>query len=101
MVAIKRAVVWSDEAKAELKSIYKYILQDSPKNATKVRSDVVDITRKLSLNPDQHAPDKYKLNNDGSYRAFEKHKYRVVYRIRENEIRVLRVRHTKMEPLEY
>ncbi|MBS1566856.1 MAG: type II toxin-antitoxin system RelE/ParE family toxin, partial [Bacteroidetes bacterium] len=46
-------------------------------------------------------PDKYKTNNDGSYRAFEKHRYRIVYRFGNNIIRVLRVRHTSREPLNY
>lgn len=101
MVVAKRKVVWSDEAKAQLKAAYKFILEDSVQNAQKVRADIVALTWKLPANPEQYAPDKYKENNDGSYRAFEKHKYRVVYRIRENEIRILRVRHTKMEPLKY
>jgi hypothetical protein len=31
-------------------------------------------------NPGFYGPDKYKADNDGSYRAFEKHSYRIVYR---------------------
>ncbi|MGB0948547.1 MAG: type II toxin-antitoxin system RelE/ParE family toxin [Marinirhabdus sp.] len=41
----------------------------------------------------------HKIGNDGSYRAFEKHSYRVSYRITENEIRILRLRHTSRNPL--
>lgn len=98
---VKVKVVWSDEAKAQLKAAYKFIRQSSPQNAENVRADIVTIIRNLPSNPEHYPPDKYKLDNDGSYRAFEKHKYRVAYRVLEKEIRILRVRHTKMEPLEY
>jgi plasmid stabilization system protein ParE len=101
MVAGRRKVIWSKEAQMQLKSAYLFILQESPINAQKVRADIVAVTRKLPSNPERYALDKYKLNNDGSYRAFEKHKYRIVYRIRENEIRILRIWHTKMNPLHY
>jgi plasmid stabilization system protein ParE len=56
---------------------------------------------KAITNPGFYNPDKCKTNNDGSYRAFEKHHYRIVYRFTKNIIRVLRVRHTKMEPQKY
>jgi plasmid stabilization system protein ParE len=69
MVIDKPKIVWSDEAKIQLKEAYKFILQDSFKNAQNVRADIVAVTRKLPLNPEHYAPDKYKLNNDGSYRA--------------------------------
>lgn len=100
MVA-KKKVVWSAEARQQLKSAYEFIIQESPKNAQKVRADIVAIIRELPSHPERYAPDKYRVNNDGSYRAFEKHKHRIAYRIREGEIRILRVRHTKRNPLEY
>ncbi|MEO6723035.1 MAG: type II toxin-antitoxin system RelE/ParE family toxin [Ferruginibacter sp.] len=81
--------------------MYKYISEDSPQNALKVISDIVAATEKAITNPEYYNPDKYKTDNDGSYRAFEKHRYRVVYRYQKNIIRVLRVRHTKMEPKNY
>lgn len=66
-----------------------------------VRTDIADIIKSLPLNPHKFPKDKYKLANDGSYRAFEKHTYRIAYRILEFEIRILRVRHTGMEPKDY
>ena len=48
-----------------------------------------------------YAPDKYRINNDGSFRAYELHRYRIAYRLTEKEIIILRVRHTSMEPKQY
>ena len=55
----------------------------------------------LSLHPEKNPLDKYKLNNDGTYRAFEKHHYRVVYRVLPTEIKIINVRHIRVEPKEY
>ena len=81
MVAIKQKVVWSDEAKKQLKEAYKYIRKDSLQNAEKIRSEIVSAAHKIPDNPERYAPDKFKLDNDGSYRAFEEYKYRIVYRV--------------------
>ena len=84
-----------------MKALYKYISKDSPQNAKKVLEDIIRATEKSIANPEYYSPDKFKANNDGSYRAFEKHRYRIAYRFKKNIIRVLRVRHTKMEPKTY
>ena len=55
----------------------------------------------MIFNPEIYGRDKYKINNDGSYRAFEIHRYRIAYRVSGNTIRVLRIKHTKMEPKTY
>lgn len=41
------------------------------------------------------------VKEDGSFRANELHSYRIAYRITENEIIIVRVRHTSMEPKSY
>lgn len=81
--------------------MFKYISKDSPQNALKVINDIVAAAEKAIANPEYYRPDKYKTANDGSYRAFEKHRCRVVYRYQKNVIRILRVRHSKMEPKHY
>ena len=67
----------------------------------KVIEDIIAAVEKSITNPKFYNPDKYKTSNDGSYRAFEKHRFRIAYRFTKNIIRVLRVRHTKMEPKIY
>ena len=101
MVAKHYEVVWTKRCQQHMKHAYDYISKDSSQKATKVLEDIVNAVNKAAPNPEFYAPDKYKKNNDGSYRAFEKHHYRIAYRFDDTVIRVLRVRHTSREPNEY
>ena len=94
-------LVWTLRAQQHMTALYRYISKDSPQNAVKVINDIISATEKALLNPEYYNRDKFKIANDGSYRAFEKHHYRIVYRFQKNIIRVLRVRHTSMEPKKY
>ncbi len=94
-------VVIDDAAKKSLQEAYLYIKKDSLQNTEKVKSEILASIRELLKNPERHAPDKYRLNNNGSYRAYEMYKYRITYHVSPTEIRVIRIRHTKMNPLEY
>jgi addiction module RelE/StbE family toxin len=94
-------LVWTETALVQIREIFEYIERDSPKSAKKIILDIISATEKAITNPEFYNPDKFKNNNDGSYRAFEKHKYRIVYRFEKNIIIVLRVRHTKIEPKIY
>ncbi len=93
-----REVRWPLAAQKQLVKSYKYILQDSYQNAEKIKNDILISTRKLVAYPEMYAPDKYKKNNDGSIRAYELHHYRISYRITDDAIIIVRVRHTSMEP---
>lgn len=48
-----------------------------------------------------HPLDKYKINNNGNYRAFELHRYRISYLVKENEVVIVRIRHTSQQTEEY
>jgi plasmid stabilization system protein ParE len=98
---VKNQLVWTRRSQQHLKALYNYISQTSPQNAQKVVTDIITATEKAIANPTYYNPDKFKTDNDGSYRAFEKHHYRIAYRYQKNIIRVLRVMHTKMEPKKY
>lgn len=93
--------VWSKRASMELRMAYEYILQDSPQNAEKVRNEILETTIKLTKHPEKYPPDKYKKNNNGNWRAFEIYHYRVTYRVMQNEIRVVRLRHTSRTPINF
>lgn len=90
-------VVWTNISQKQMQQLFDYISKDSLQNASKVVRDITGAVQKASNNPEIYPPDKYKTSNDGSYRAFEKHRYRISYRFAKNVIRVLRVRHTSMK----
>lgn len=101
MVIDRYEVVWTKRSQQQLKKAYNYISLDSPQNALKVIDAIIAAVEKAISNPELYGPDKYKKDNDGSYRSFEKHSYRVSYRYVKKIIRVLRVRHSSMEPKQY
>lgn len=101
MVKKSKRVVWDKPAYTSLEKAYNHIKQDSLTNAEKVRTGIIKITRSLSGRPEKYPPDKFKTDNRGNYRAFEKYSYRVAYKITEEEIIILRIRHVKQEPKEY
>ncbi|WP_394348364.1 type II toxin-antitoxin system RelE/ParE family toxin [Mucilaginibacter corticis] len=45
--------------------------------------------------------DKYKKDNDGTYHAFEIDEYRISYRVKNNQIKILRIRHTSRKISKY
>ncbi|MFT4203052.1 MAG: type II toxin-antitoxin system RelE/ParE family toxin [Chitinophagaceae bacterium] len=90
-------IVWTKRAQLQMRQAYDYIAMDSIQNAEKVLNDIIDAMGKAIENPKIYASDEYKSGNDGSYRAFEKHRYRISYRFDKTTIRVLRVLHTKRE----
>jgi len=93
--------VWSKRARSELQKAYLYIRLDSLQNAEMVRDEIIDLTIDLCNYPTKYPADKFKKDNDGTWRAFEKHHYRITYKITANEIRVVRMRHTSRSPLNF
>lgn len=94
-------VVWSKLARIQLEKAYRDISEDSPQAAQKVKKDILEKASGILNAPERYSLDKYRKNNDGSIRAFEKHHYRIAYQIKNDEIRILRLRHTSRLPLKY
>ena len=102
MVSKKRKVIWDEEAWNYFKEAIAYIKKDSVQSAEKIKKDILFSTRALAETPEKiHAPDKYRTNNNGAYRAYELHRYRLSYFIGDEYIRVVRMRHTSMRPKSY
>jgi plasmid stabilization system protein ParE len=94
-------IKWNKRAINQLIKAIEYIEEESPQNAEKVKNNLLTEISKLKAHPEKFNPDKYHLNNDGSFRAFELYRYRVSYRYTKNEIRIIRIRHTKRNPKNY
>jgi plasmid stabilization system protein ParE len=97
----KRKITWDKQALNHFRESIRYIRQDSPQNADKVKKEILEKINELSKRPEIHNPDKYKINNNGEYRAFELHRFRVGYLVKESEIIIARIRNTNQEPLDY
>jgi len=96
-----KKISWDKQAITNFREAIKYIRKESNQNADKVKSAVLDKIDDLLEHPEAHYPDKYKLNNDGNYRAFEIYTFRIGYLVKENEIIIVRIRSTKQEPANY
>lgn len=96
-----RTVIWPNIVQKQLEKVYLFISQDSMANAQRVKSEIFAATTALIANPEKYPPDKYRLRNDGTVRAFELYHYRISYKITEKHIIIVRLRHTKMQPKSY
>lgn len=94
-------IKWNRKALQQFDDAIAYIETSSPTNAEKVKRSILTRIDELLKYPERYNPDKYKLNNDGSFRAFEIHHYRISYRYKQTEIRIIRMRHVRMNPLAY
>ena len=95
------AVVWNLQASRAFRGYYERIREESPQNARQVQQGITKLIDQLPENPERYPLDKYKQNNPGNYRAFEKYSLRIAYQHSEKEIRILRVRHVKQKPKSY
>jgi len=96
----KLEVSWDTHARDSFKKQIKRIAQDSFQSAEKVIDDILELIDQIADYPEKYPPDKFKKDNNGSFRAFEKHNLRIAYFITDT-IRILRIRHVRQEPKEY
>ena len=101
MVETSYSIIWSNASELHLKNIYDYIKIDSLQNADLVLYKLIKKVNELKLHPEKYNLDKYKRNNDNTFRAFEIYSFRVSYKIYNSEIHILRIRSTHQKPLKY
>ncbi len=94
-------IIWRRSAVIGLLKALNWIAKDSVLQAEIVQSSIDSEIEALKLNPEKHPPDKFKRNNDGTYRAFETKSQRISYRYQKKEILILRIRHIRQNPIDY
>jgi plasmid stabilization system protein ParE len=95
------AVKWNKSALNQLIKVIEFIKKQSVQGSETVQADIITEIGSLTIHPEKFPPDKYKTNNDKSFRAFELHSYRITYRYKNDEIRIIRIRHVKRNPEKY
>jgi plasmid stabilization system protein ParE len=103
MVKQKLKLVWDRKALDQFREILLFLEKQSSQAPKIVKSAVITRLELIKTNPNLCESDKLKDPSNKEFRAFVVYSYRVTYHIKlaENEIRILRIRHTSREPLGY
>ena len=99
-MAVKK-ITWTKSAILQLNKSIEFIREESPQNAEKVKGTILEKITSLQSSLIHHRIDKYKRNNDGNFLYFEVLKHRVSFYAAKDEIIIVRIRHTKMNPKSY
>jgi addiction module RelE/StbE family toxin len=86
------AIIWDNQAKADLKLIFEFIKLKSPQGAKNVISDIVSQSKNI------HFVEQYQVDEflGEPYRRMIVRDYKVIYKIHsENEIRILQIFDTR------
>jgi plasmid stabilization system protein ParE len=95
-------VKWSKPALHQLDKALDFIIENGfISYAAELEESIISRIDNLIDNYTIYPSDKYKKDNDGSYRAFEVDEYRISYRVKKSQIKIIRVRHTSRRPLKY
>ena len=95
-------IKWNKAAVQQLLDAIRFIEENEfYAYALELERDILLRIRNLPQNPNIYPVDKYRRNNDGSYRAFEVDHYRISYRNKKDTIRIVRIRHTSRRVRKY
>lgn len=98
---MERKIIWNKVAVKSLQNSLKWISKESFLQAENVEQSILLKIESLKTQPDKFPLDKFKVKNDGSFRAFEDKDHRISYRVLKDSIRILRVRHVRQRPKPY
>jgi plasmid stabilization system protein ParE len=99
MVKKHYKVIWDDEAKSSLRSIYNYIKKrESVEQAKKVRVEIIDLAKSLGFMPHKYSEDPFLKNEPGDNRFKAIWSYKLVYEVTNEQIIILDIFHTSRDP---
>lgn len=99
MVKKRLKIIWDDESKRSLRSIFEYIKnRESIRVATKVRSEIIKQTKTLNRLPEKFEKEPILKNEGGNFRYKVVWSYKIIYEITQDSIYILDVFHTSRDP---
>jgi len=96
-----KIIVWSKNAANQYYEILEFIEDEAPQALPIVGNALMDAIEDLAAQYNSHPPDRFKNNNNGTYKAALVYSYRISYQVTETAVYILRIRHTSREPLNY
>ena len=98
-----KKIIWTNLAESNLHNCFLELLEQSKSVdiTSRIITEVYESVSILSTDSEIYKLDTLKTNNKGNIRAFQKHSYRISYLIKDNEVYILRVKHSRKEPLKY
>lgn len=95
-------VKWSKQASRQLTDALDFIVKEGfVSYAFELEDKIISKIDNLENHYDSYHLDRFKLNNDGTYRAVEIDKYRISYRVKDQIVKIIRIRHTSRKPRKY
>jgi plasmid stabilization system protein ParE len=91
-------VVIPPTAKESLRDIIEYIKADSPTAAAKVRHKLIEVADSLKHVPERFSKEEYLSERVGNYRSVTQWHYKIIYKILDEEVLILRFMHTSRNP---
>jgi plasmid stabilization system protein ParE len=96
-----RQIRWDQNALQNFIDILDFIKLDSPTNAKKVKTRIVNLIKTIPNNPEMYREDELKSDNNGTFRVFNQDSIRVSYKIEPTVIVIARIKHSRQEPISY
>ena len=96
-----KQIVWSKNAENQYYEILEYLYKEAPQAIDIVANKLLDTIESLSAQYNNYPSDRFKKNNNGSFKTVVVFSYRISYQITDTSVNILRIRHTSREPLNY